>query len=127
MGSRASSTTHSITAKISTRQSVDKRNRYAQSGGVSRYCHHVEPRIGGGAAQRARIRGAVRELLRTPVWSFPSPRSSDHSSRIRVATRSCVLEGRDGLDATDACDCGALWCDPSALYSRKRSRRGRLL
>ena len=101
-------------------------NRYAQSGGVSRHCHHIEPSICGRAAQRARIRGAVRELLRTPVWSFASPRSSDHSSRIRVATRSRVLEGRDGPDATDACDCAALWCDPSVLYSRKRSRRGRL-
>src|ERR1700691_6160333 len=116
MGSRVSSTIHSITAETSTRQRVDKRNRYAQSGGVYRHCH-IEPSVCGRAAQRTRIRGAVRELVRTPVWSFASPRSSDHSSRIRVATRSCVLEARDGLDATDACDCEALWCAPSVLYS----------
>src|SRR5277367_465793 len=91
MGSRALSTTHSITAKISTRQSVDKGNRYAQSDGVSRHCH-IEPSVCGRAAQCTRIRGAVRELLRTPVWSFASPRSSDHSSRIRVRSEEHTSE-----------------------------------
>src|ERR1700681_2318471 len=46
MGSRVSSTTHSTTAGTSTRESVEK-NRYAQSGGASRHCHHMELRMYG--------------------------------------------------------------------------------
>ena len=86
----------------------------------------VGPGICGRADQRPRIRGAVRRLLRTPVWSFACPGSSDHSSRIRLATGNRVPEGCDGPDATDACDCPAFRRGPSFLYSRKHSRWGRL-
>src|SRR6266699_3850870 len=110
MASKAWSTTHSNTAGMEeARQLLSKRNLYAQSGGVTKRGVHDGSRVCGGVAQHARVRGALRELLRPPIWSLTSSCARHHSDRIRMAAGSGFLKGRDGLDATHARDCSAFW------------------
>jgi len=88
-------------------QSVEKRNRHARSVGAFRHCNHGRPHLRASRSAPANTRN-VRRLLRTPVWSFTSPGSSDHSVRIRVATGIVSPKGAMGLMPIDACDCTAL-------------------
>src|ERR1700681_2978651 len=126
MASKAWSTTHSSTAGTEARQLVSKRNLYAQSGGVTKRSVRDGSRVCGGAAQHARVRGALRELLRPPIWSLTSSCARHHSDRIRMAAWSGFLKGRDGPDAAHARDCTALWRDPPVLHPRKRAWRSRV-
>src|SRR5437867_11377948 len=107
MASKAWSTTHSSTAGTEARQVVSKRNLYAQSGGVTKRSVRDGSRVCGGVTQHARVRGALRELLRTPIWSLASSCARHHPDRIRLAAGSGFLKGRDRLDATHARDCSA--------------------
>src|SRR5437773_9043470 len=68
MASKAWSTTHSSTAGTEARQLLSKRNLYAQSGGVTKRSVRDGSRVSGGVAQHARVRGALRELLRPGIW-----------------------------------------------------------
>src|ERR1700674_1417440 len=108
MASKAWSTTHSSTAGTEAKQVVSKRNLYAQSGGVTKRSVRDGSRVCG-VAQHARVRGALRDLLRPPIWSLTSSCASHHSDRIRMAAWSGFLKGRDVLDATHARDCSAFW------------------
>src|SRR5216683_2409074 len=108
MASKAWSTTHSSTAGTEARQLLSKRNLYAQSGGVTKRSVRDGSRVCGGVAQHARVRGALPELLRPPIWSLTSSCARHHSDRIRMAARSGFLKGRDGLDATHARDCATV-------------------
>src|SRR6202043_217925 len=116
MASKAWSTIHSSTAGTAARQFVSKRNLYAESGGVTKRSVRDGSRVCGGVAQHARVRGALRELLRPAVWSLTCSCACHHSDRIRLAAGSGFLKGRDGLDATHARDCSTFWRGSPVLH-----------
>src|SRR6266446_8388539 len=126
MASKAWSTTRSSTAGTEARRLLSKRNLYAQSGDVTKCSVRDGSRVCGGVTQHARVRGALRELLRPPIWSLTSSCARHHSDRIRLAAGSGFLKGRDGPDAAHARDCSAFWRDAPVLHPRKRAWRSRV-
>jgi len=92
---------------------------------LSRHCH-IEPTFAGEPLSAcANTRSGARAITHASR-SFASPRSSINSSRIRVEPGVVSSKGRDGLDANDACDCGALWLT-HPFYIHENVRGGRLL
>src|SRR6202163_3889300 len=126
MASKAWSTTHGSTEVTVASQLVSNRILYAQSGGVTKRSVRDGSRVCGGAAQHARVRGALRELLRPGIWRLAGPCARHHSDRIRMAAGRGFLKGRHGLDATHARDCAALWRDAPVLHPRKCAWRSRI-
>src|ERR1700681_2654259 len=126
MVSKAWSTTHSSTAETDARQLLSKRNWRAASGGVTKRSVRDGSRLCGVVAQHARVRGALRELLRPGIWRLAGSCACHHSDRIGMAAGRGFLKGRHGLDATHARDCAALWRDAPVLHPRKCAWRSRI-
>src|ERR1051326_4574003 len=126
MASKAWSTTHSSTAGIEPTQLLNRRNWYAQSGGVIKYVVRDSSRICGRSSQHAGVRGALCELLRPAIWSPASSCECHHPDRIGLAAGRGFLEGRYGPDATHAGDCSAFRCNSPVLHPRKRAWRSRV-
>src|ERR1700694_1033863 len=99
MASKAWSTTHSSTAGTEDGQLLSKRNLSAQSGGVTKRSVRDGSRVCGGVAQHARVRGALRELLRPGIWRLAGYFARHHSDRIRMAAGRGFPKGRDWADA----------------------------
>src|SRR6266851_5683482 len=97
MASKAWSTTHSSTAGTEAGQPLSKRNLYAQSGGVTKRSVRHGSRVCGGVAQHARVRGALRELLRPGIWRLADSCAFHHSDRIRMAAGVVSSKGAMGL------------------------------